>query len=70
MNISTKELFEKETKLRLTRNYNSSNSNTYYETSGKSYKLIKSKVKDFNNTHNGKVYCYDDPIKDVTIITL
>lgn len=69
MHVS-KELFEKETKLKLECNYNSFNPNTYYEISGKSYNSIKSKVKDFNGIHNNNVYCYNDTIKDVTIIIL
>lgn len=66
----TKELFEKETNLRLGYNYNSSNPNTYYEISGKSYNTIKSKIKRFNDIYNSKVYCYDDSIKDVTCIII
>ena len=65
-----KEVFEKETKLKLCYNYNSINdkTNSYYETSGKSYKTIKSKINKFNKKYKYNVYCYDDTIKDVTTI--
>lgn len=62
-----KEVFEKETGLRLRDRYDSDG---YYECSGVSYKNICSKITNFNFNHNTHVYATDDNIKDVTTIYL
>ena len=62
-----KEVFEKETGLRLRDRYNMSG---YYECSGASYKNICSKINKFNINHNTNIYATDDTIKDVTTIYL
>ena len=62
-----KEVFEKETGLRLRDRYNMSG---YYECSGASYKNICSKINKFNINHNTNIYAIDDTIKDVTTIYL
>ena len=62
-----KEVFEKETGLRLRDRYDS---NGYYECSGVSYQNICSKIINFNANHNTNIYATDDTIKDVTTIYL
>lgn len=61
-----KEVFEKETGLRLRDGYDSG----YYEYSGVSYQNICSKITNFNANHNTNVYSVNDNIKDITIIYL
>lgn len=58
--------FEKETGLKLHRDYNSDNK--YYETSGKSYSEIKQILTEYNKTHDKKIYYSNNEIKDVTEI--
>lgn len=62
-----KEVFEKETKLKLQERYDS---NGYYECSGVSYRNICSKITNFNIQHNTDIYAIDDNVKDVTTIYL
>ena len=61
-----KELFERETHLKL--RHTGESAESCYECSGASYKNIKNKVKSFNANHNCSVYAYNDYIKDVTVI--
>lgn len=62
-----KEVFEKETRLKLKERYDNSG---YYECSGVSYRNICSKINTFNHQHNTNIYATDDNIKDVTTIYL
>lgn len=62
-----KEVFEKETGLRLRETMLS---DAYYECSGISYRNILIKITDFNCKHNTHIYATDDSIKDVTTIYL
>lgn len=61
----TIKLFEKETKLKVRFNYTD---NEYYECTGKSYKHICNKIKEFNGKYKTCISSYDNPIKDVTMI--
>ena len=60
-----KELFEKETKLKLRK---TDVDNAYYECSGVSYKNICNKVINFNKSHGTNICTTDDKIKDITTI--
>lgn len=62
-----KEVFEKETRLKLQERYDSDG---YYECSGVSYQNIHSKINSFNVNHNTNVYATNNYIKDVTTIYL
>ena len=62
-----KEVFEKETGLKLRDTYLS---DAYHECSGISYRNILIKITDFNQKHNTHVYATDDNVKDVTTIYL
>lgn len=58
--------FEKETGLKIRYDYNS---NKYIEVSGKSYKYISNKIKEYNRKHNCNIHYFDDVYKDCTYIT-
>ena len=60
-----KEIFVKDTKLKIKKRYNHKG---YYECSGASYKTICEKIERFNNDNNTTIYAIDDTIKDVTTI--
>ncbi len=62
-----KELFEKETGLKLRKTMLS---DAYYERSGVSYRNILIKICDFNYKYDTHIYAIDDDIKDVTTIYL
>lgn len=62
-----KEVFEKETGLRLRDRHDSTG---YYECSGISHRNILIKITDFNQKHNTNIYATNDTIKDVTTIYL
>ena len=62
-----KEVFEKETGLKLRNTYLS---DAYYECSGISYRNVLIKITDFNYNHNTHIYAINDNIKDVTTIYL
>ena len=60
-----KELFEKETKLKLRK---TNLSDAYYECSGVSHEKICNKIINFNMSHCTNIYATNDTIKDVTTI--
>ena len=62
-----KEVFEKETRLKLRNTYVN---DAYYECSGVSYKDICNKIINFNRNHNANIYAIDDHVKDITTIYL
>ena len=62
-----KELFEKETKLKLRK---TNVDNAYYECTGISYRNILIKIADFNYKHKTNIYATNDTNKDVTTIYL
>lgn len=60
-----KDLFEKETGLKLRETYHR---NAFYECSGVSYRNIIIKITDFNYGHKTHIYATNDETKDVTTI--
>lgn len=62
-----KEVFEKETGLKLR---DRENSDGYYECTGISYRNILIRISDFNYKYNTHIYATDDVTKDVTTIYL
>lgn len=62
-----KEVFEKETGLKLRDGYDNA---CYYECSGVSYQNICSKITNFNTNHNTHIYSVNDNVKDITMIYL
>lgn len=62
-----KEIFEKETGLKLRETFLN---DAFYEYSGVSYRNICNKIISFNCQHNTNVYAIDDTMKDITTIYL
>lgn len=60
-----KELFEKETRLKLKE---TCSFQEYYEISGVSHQIICNKISNFNMNHDTNIYATNDEIKDITTI--